>query len=449
MKISDYLQQSFSNLWKMKLRTFLTTFGVVVGIGALAAMVSFGTGMEKNATESFKSLELFNYITVFPASQNVPFATGREDLSAEESAAAEVLDEAALTAMQKIKGVTAVFPEIRFPAVIKLEEKEEFRLVQVLPAHVAASKLMQFRAGEAYTAEDEDGLILSNFLLKQLGVNDFASALGKRIELSSLAFNFSLFDPADLSSMLSGDKLPFSKEGYVFTIVGIAESMGFGGPTPLRSDVFISPQASQRIKKLPFSNLWDLFRSPGSVQGYSAVNVKISSPAHADPVKERIQKMGFKTFVLLDQLEEIKRVFFYMDMFLAALGMIALFVASLGIINTMVMSILERFSEIGIMKAVGATDRDIRKIFFFETASIGFVGGVFGLALGWIVTRIINTVVNYLTAKQGIPAIEYFSFPLWLCLGAVAFSVLVSLAAGIYPAYRAARVDPIIALRHD
>lgn len=449
MKIGDYLQQSFSNLWKMKLRTFLTTFGVVVGIGALAAMVSFGIGMEKNASESFKSLELFNYITVFPASQTVPFASGSEETTSEETAGDEILDAAAIDKIKEIKGVTAVFPEIRFPAVLRFEGKEEFRLVQVLPADVAASKLLQFRAGEAYAEGDEDALIISNVLLRQLKVNDFSSALGKKIELSSLAFDFSLFNPTDLAAMLSGDKLPFRKEGYEFTIVGIAESMGFGGPTPLRSDAFISPQASQKIKKLPFTNLWDLFRSPGSIQGYSAVNVKISSPAYADSIKDQIQKMGFKTFVLLDQLEEIKRIFFYMDMFLAAIGMIALFVATLGIVNTMVMSILERFSEIGIMKAVGASDRDIRKIFFFETASIGFMGGIFGLALGWMVTRIINMVVNYFTAKQGVPVIEYFSFPLWLCLGAVAFSILVSLAAGIYPAYRAARVDPIIALRHD
>jgi putative ABC transport system permease protein len=101
------------------------------------------------------------------------------------------------------------------------------------------------------------------------------------------------------------------------------------------------------------------------------------------------------------------------------------------------------------MKAVGASDRDVQKIFFFESSSIGFLGGVFGLALGWAVSRIINRVINFFLAKQGLPFFEYFNFPLWLCLGAVAFAVLVSLVSGIYPAYRAARVDPVIALRHD
>ena len=115
----------------------------------------------------------------------------------------------------------------------------------------------------------------------------------------------------------------------------------------------------------------------------------------------------------------------------------------------MIMSILERYSEIEIMKAVGASDRDVQKIFFFESCSIGFMGGVFGLGLGWSVSRIINRVVNFFLAKQGVPYINYFHLTLWLCLAAIGFSVIVSLAAGIYPAARAARIDPVVALRHD
>ena len=118
-------------------------------------------------------------------------------------------------------------------------------------------------------------------------------------------------------------------------------------------------------------------------------------------------------------------------------------------LNTMVMSILERYSEIGIMKAVGGSDKDIKKIFFFESSTIGFLGGIFGLGLGWVVSKIINQIINFFLAKQEVPYIDYFSFPWWLCLGAVLFAVVVSLISGIYPAMRAARVDPVIALRHD
>jgi len=129
--------------------------------------------------------------------------------------------------------------------------------------------------------------------------------------------------------------------------------------------------------------------------------------------------------------------------------MIAIFVAALGIINTMIMSILERTREIGIMKAVGAGDGDVRAVFVVEASVIGFLGGLFGYGLGWAVSRLINRIVNYFLARQGVPAIDYFAFPWWLFLGALAFAVAVSLAAGLYPARRAARVDPVMALRHD
>lgn len=139
----------------------------------------------------------------------------------------------------------------------------------------------------------------------------------------------------------------------------------------------------------------------------------------------------------------------FMDMFLFAVGMIAITVSALGIINTMVMSVLERYKEIGIMKAVGASDRDVRRIFLFESATIGFAGGIFGLLLGWIVSIVINQVANHFTARQGVPSMDYFSFPWWLCLGAIVFAIAISLGAGVYPTMRAASVDPVVALRHD
>jgi putative ABC transport system permease protein len=113
------------------------------------------------------------------------------------------------------------------------------------------------------------------------------------------------------------------------------------------------------------------------------------------------------------------------------------------------MSILERFREIGVMKAVGAGDRDIRRIFFFESGAIGLLGGAAGCALGWVTSLLINRVANLYLAGLGMPDVDYFAFPIWLFLGAAAFSLLISLVSGIYPARRAARVDPVVALRHD
>jgi putative ABC transport system permease protein len=124
-------------------------------------------------------------------------------------------------------------------------------------------------------------------------------------------------------------------------------------------------------------------------------------------------------------------------------------VSSLGIMNTMVMSILERTREIGIMKAIGGSDGDIRRIFLIEASAIGFFGGITGVILGWVVGRVINIGANIYIQQQGGAPGNLFSLPFWLIGGAIGFSIVISLLAGSYPAGRAAKLDPIQALRHD
>ena len=203
------------------------------------------------------------------------------------------------------------------------------------------------------------------------------------------------------------------------------------------------------MRKLSLTSVWDFFRPAGQAANYPTVTVRVRSPKYVAPVKKELESRGLRTFALMDQLDEMRTGFLIMDMLLIAVGMIGITVASLGIVNTMVMSILERYREIGIMKAVGATDGDVERVFLFEAGMIGLLGGLLGLALGWVVSFVINEVINALMARQAAPRMEYFCFPWWLCLGAIAFSILVSLIAGVYPTLRAARVDPVIALRHD
>ena len=282
-----------------------------------------------------------------------------------------------------------------------------------------------------------------------MDIKEPQNAIGKEIEISTLTMDLTLSNIPNIVSFLRGTAMPFSRQSYQFTIVGVTEKMGFAGPMPIRSDVFIMPAESDNMKKLSLTSIWDLFQATQQAKGYSMVNIKLSSTKYIEAVKEKMEDKGYRTFALIDQLEEIKTGFIFVNMFLFAVGMIAITVAALGIINTMVMSILERYKEIGIMKAVGASDGDVKKIFLFESGAIGFLGGVLGLILGWLVSMFINQIVNYFMVKQGVPYMDYFSFRWWLCFGAIVFSVLISLAAGIYPTMRAARVDPVVALRHD
>jgi len=451
MRISDYIEQSFSNLWKKKLRTVLTIFGVMIGIGALVSMFSFGQGIQDNITNTFNELQLFNYVSVYPRSENNQKIPHSEDPNAPEQAGpqTQVLDDAFIRDVTEIEGVESAFPEVRFPAMIRFNEEEKFSLVQVLPAEICQSGLMKLRAGRPYTPADANALIISDSLLRRMKIKQPETVIGRQIEISTLTVDLSLSNIPNIVTFLRGKGLPFSRQSYQFTIVGVTEKMGFSGPMPVRSDVFITPAKSENMKKLSLTSIWDLFQSSQQAKGYSMVNIKLSSTNYIEAVKAKMEDRGFRTFALIDHLEEIKTAFIFMNMFLFAVGMIAITVAALGIINTMVMSILERYKEIGIMKAVGASDSDVKKIFLFESGAIGFFGGVLGLILGWLVSMLINQVINYYLAKQGVPYMNYFSFRWWLCLGSIVFSILISLGAGIYPTMRAARVDPVVALRHD
>lgn len=459
MRFSDAVDFARSSLNKRRLRTFLTASGVTIGIGALVSMISFGKGMQKNVTQAFKSSDLFTTLMVMPGGAETPGRrTPGEDPDSRPMPAAKdqgrpdaVLDDAAVAAVAKIPGVAIAYPDIGFPAMVGLGAGGgEFRLVQVVPAAVAGSRALRVKWGRAYASDDEAGVIVSQALLRRLGKADPASAVGQRIRLTTVSFDLGRLATLNLGSILSGETSPVSQETTEFPILGVTGTEAFGEESSLApSGVMIPPGPAQRIKRLPFSSVWDLFRVKGGRMGYSAVTVKLGSLRDLDPVRSEVRKMGFATFALADQFDQITKAFYIMDMVLAAVGMIAIVVAALGIVNTMVMSILERYREIGVMKAVGASDGDIRRIFFFESGAIGFLGGAAGCLLGWLTSLVINRVVGFYLARQGVPPVAYFAFPLWIFLGAIAFAVLVSLVSGIYPARRAARVDPVVALRHD
>jgi len=166
-------------------------------------------------------------------------------------------------------------------------------------------------------------------------------------------------------------------------------------------------------------------------------------------VQDAIRKLGFDTFSILDATRSLQRFFAVLDLFLGIFGSLALAVAALGIVNTLVMAILERRREIGIMKAIGASDGDVKRLFLAEAAVMGLVGGALGVALGWVIGRLINAGTNIYLHRQNLPSEDLWAVPWWLVGGAIGFAILISMISGLYPAARAARLDPVRALRYE
>src|SRR4029079_4588426 len=189
---------------------------------------------------------------------------------------------------------------------------------------------------------------------------------------------------------------------------------------------------------------------PSDTEGYDSAVVRVDDPVALTAVRKQIQEAGFASISIVDQLEQFRTVFLIIDSVLGLLGGISLLVASFGIANTMIMSILERTREIGIMKAIGAEDREIKLIFFVEAAVLGLTGGVIGVLSAWGVDAIANRLAyRFILKPQGASFVDFFSLPPYLWLGAISFALFVSILAALYPASRAARIDPVRALRHD
>jgi len=474
MKLLDLIELGFDNLRRTKLRTTLTTLGVVIGIGALTSMVSFGTGMQKNITDAFKANDLFTSMFITSKEVNIEQVTegNFEGIAEAWKRPATPLTDSTLTTIQQIPGVDIAFPEIRFPVKVQIDSHDTRTTLQALPAMMGNKKpFNQLMFGNFFRDDTSKLIVIDWNTLKKMNIfiqdpehptkltlEDSLrgmrtlhpdSIIGKSIKIVSAVLDGSQLAFNPMQFLMNSGRSFFSESITEFKICGIHKKSSAFSDNQFRGGIIAPIKAAQNIPRLGFSNVWELLGSSGKEGTYSSLYLRVKRIEDMKPVRETIEKMRLHVFSISDQLEEIKRGFMIVDSLLGAVGTVALFVAALGIINTMVMSILERTREIGIMKAIGGSENEIRMIFFVEAATIGLIGAFFGLILGWIVTRIANVIANSQFLPKGEPPVDFFYFPLWLIFGAVAFSIVVSLAAGLYPANRAARVDPVKALRHD
>jgi putative ABC transport system permease protein len=184
---------------------------------------------------------------------------------------------------------------------------------------------------------------------------------------------------------------------------------------------------------------------------YGQVTVVIDRDDHLVSTQGRVREMGFETFSLADVVEEIRFTILVLSIVAAFMATVALVVAGLGITNTMLMSVLERTREIGIMKAVGARDRHVLAIFLIEGALIGLVGSALGALLGWLASFPGDQIAQSLIRKRTQLHLEgsLFVYPWWVMVGVPLLVTLLTTLAALYPARRAAQVNPIAALRHE
>jgi putative ABC transport system permease protein len=476
MTLLDMVVLGFDNLRRTKLRTTLTTLGVVIGIGALTSMVSFGTGMQKNITEAFKESDLFTslFVTARPIDMEHVADGGLQEIADAIGEEPVALNDSTVEAIRATPGVEIAFAEISFPVKIRINGKETTTRLQALPAAMGAYRpFNDLMAGSFFRNDSAAVAVVQWESLKRMGIlaseeveqteeppsadaDSLAtlsvhpdSIIGAQVEVVTAVLDPTAVGGGPMGVLLGMGRDPFAEAVTGLTIAGVMKRQSTFTDSKFSGGIFVPVGAAQSIPRLGFSSVWDLLKGTARADTYGSIYVRVKRMADMEPVREALEKAGLNVLSISDQLREIRRAFLIVDSILGAVGTIALIVAALGIANTMVMSILERTREIGIMKAIGASEGAIKMIFFVEAATIGVIGALLGLVLGWGVTRVANLVVNAHLMPEGEMPVSLFYFPIWLILGAIGFSIVISLVAGLYPATRAARIDPVEALRHD
>jgi putative ABC transport system permease protein len=466
MKVGDLTELAARNLREAVLRNSLTTLGISVGVASLVALLSLGVGLQQLVNRSVARAGLFDTISV-RSRQNQPFGQPgggrREARDAAEQAQPRPLDDAARKEIAALPNVLEVNPEIRFTAEARREPVSQLVMVAGMAASSQSSGTLDGLNGHFFSGPDSDETIVQGDLAKRLVDVGQApgSLLGQQITLRFAQRQAlpppSQQAPADAPNQAVGpdeEAMGFSivPSEKKFLVVGVTPtSDSGGGPVGFNNAGMYLPLAvAEKLQVVQQSDLRDTARS-NHAEGtrYAALNIRASSPTAVAEIESRVTHMGFATFSLIDVTRNLRTFFAIFDLFLGIFGSLALAVASLGIINTLVMAILERRREIGVMKALGAADRDIRQLFFAEAGVMGIAGGIFGVLLGWAIGRAIQFATLLYLKRQGITPPNIWSVPWWLVGGAIAFAVIVSLASGIYPAARAARLDPVEALRYE
>lgn len=487
MTIRDLVVVSAGNMWRMKFRTILTMTGVLIAIAAFVSMLSFGAGNQEYIENEFNKLGLFTTMHVFP----------KEKENNSDTLIPAKLDNEALERIAAIPGVNLVYPYDAFTVKVRFNDTSIDSRAQALPSAAMKTRLFStLTKGATFANDSTKDVIISSKLMEDIGSTSAESVIGKPLivsvsvstvdsglahilvdkgetildRLKRIHFD-SLFRSNYRRNLIrteANEALQRFLNGFLNARETISDTLTICGVRDLTraGQLRIEPVIIPFVTASRFSsggvggNPAEIFAalSGGTLfsgqegnggKTFSRLTVDFDPKVMYKTIRDSIKAMGFRTFSFAEQFEQIQRMFLYFDMALGIIGLIALVTASLGIVNTMVMSVNERKKEIGVLKSLGADETEIRWLFLVESGVIGLLGTTAGIFFGWTITRIVSAIAQSYMKSEGIPEIDLFALPLWLIAIALCIGVGVSILAGFYPAARAARVDPVAALRNE
>jgi putative ABC transport system permease protein len=395
MKFTDIIRIAFSTFTNNRMRTLLTVTGVAIGISAIVFLVSIGNGLQQITIGDIQSIKALTCYDV---------TSGNSEILS--------LDNTTVSKLKNIKNVVSVNPMLSMSGQIGLGDKTTDVLVNDASAEYIDLQSPIMTTGDLYHNDNDDGIIATQVVANAFNIKP-ADLMSKTVKLTFYIPN------------LQNPKLPtFVSKDY--KVVGVIND------------------TSASFAYIP----------PGTVTipdgiNFTQVKVKVDTSKNMTTVKNELTNMGYKTASVGEKIDQISRIFKIVQLVLLVFGAVALIVASIGMFNTLTISLLERTRDIGIMKALGARDRSIYAIFLTESTVIAFVGGIFGVILAMLIGLLANIAVAMLATKAGGQTEAIFQPPMLFVTIIFVFSILVGVLTGLYPSKRAAKINPLDALRYE
>jgi ABC-type lipoprotein export system ATPase subunit/ABC-type lipoprotein release transport system permease subunit len=421
LTFKDTLQSAVRNLGRRPVRNILTAGGVLIGIVTLVAMVSLGVGVQREVQRNFETIGLEN-LFVMPQYEDSdgfdPFAQPDPTVPL----TPDVVEQIAA-----IDNVVKVTPSLSLPPGMDITLSKGS---ESIPVRIVNSDQIPFRFGPAghsdllaesdLGGQDSGALLVAGLADQLLKENEtYDELVGQEIVLT---LSLPRGETADFATVITGIQDGFATRSLD---VGLEERVA------MRAWWFNDPDFLGR-------------------DGYDQLIVQATNLAVVPAVTVAIEELDLNVQSLEAILDVANRVLALLQALLGSVGALALLVAALGVANTMMMAIYERTREIGVLKALGASAAEIRRLFTLEAGMIGLIGGFIGLIAGALLGRLVDWIAHRYLISEGLTGVGPLSIiPWWLALGALLFAFLIGILAGLYPAARAARLDPVTALRHE